>query len=95
MIYELEFLPSAQKEWDKLAHPLKEQFKKKLHQRLENPCVEKDRLAGSQDCYKIKLRAAGYRLIYKVTEQSLVVQVVAIGKRDKDEAYIVAMRRLN
>jgi mRNA-degrading endonuclease RelE of RelBE toxin-antitoxin system len=28
MTYKLEFLPSARKEWDKLGHTLREQFKK-------------------------------------------------------------------
>jgi len=30
MIYKLKFLPAAKKEWDKLAEPLKKQFKKNL-----------------------------------------------------------------
>jgi mRNA interferase RelE/StbE len=33
------------------------------------------------DCYKIKLRAAGYRLVYQVEDKTVTVIVVAVGKR--------------
>jgi len=46
MTYKLEFLPSARKEWDKLGHTLREQFKKKLAERLELPRVPSDSLHG-------------------------------------------------
>ena len=41
MSYELAFLPSARKEWDKLGATLKAQFRKKLAERLEAPRVWK------------------------------------------------------
>ncbi|AZD13134.1 mRNA interferase RelE [Pseudomonas chlororaphis] len=63
MTYKLQFLPSARKEWDKLGHTLREQFKKKLAERLEMPRVPADVLYGMADCYKIKLKASGYRLV--------------------------------
>jgi mRNA interferase RelE/StbE len=43
--------------------------------------------------YKIKLRDAGYRLIYEVHDDFLIVLVVAIGRRDKSEVYELARRR--
>ena len=39
MSYDLKFLPSALKEWKKLDSTIREQFKKKLLERLENPHV--------------------------------------------------------
>jgi len=42
MSYSLEFHPKALKEWHKLNPSVKEQFKKKLKERLENPKVAKD-----------------------------------------------------
>lgn len=59
MIYRLEFLPSARKEWNKLGATLKAQFKKKLAERLERPRIQADALRGMPDHYKIKLRSAG------------------------------------
>jgi len=36
-----------------------------------------------KDCYKNKLRRAGYRLVYQVRDHDVVVSVVAVGKRKK------------
>ncbi|RUO59008.1 type II toxin-antitoxin system RelE family toxin [Pseudidiomarina insulisalsae] len=87
MTYKLKFVPSAWKEWQRLAPPVKAQFKKKLEQRLHHPKVPKAKLSGYSSVYKIKLRAAGYRLIYEVVGDVLVVYVLAVGKRDKDKVY--------
>ena len=54
MSYSLEFRESAPKEWRKLDGSIREQFKKKLAERLERPRVEAARLGGMPDCYKIK-----------------------------------------
>jgi mRNA interferase RelE/StbE len=91
MTYELKFLHAALKEWQKIAPPIREQFKKKLAERLINPHVPSAKLSGYDSVYKIKLRAAGYRLAYEVMDDELVVLVLAVGKRDKDAIY----RKLN
>lgn len=83
MSYKLQFLKPALKEWKKLDNTVKEQFKKKLEQRLQNPRVESDRLHGFKNIYKIKLRAVGYRLAYEVKDEEIVIIVLKIGKRDK------------
>ncbi|AJO75892.1 MULTISPECIES: type II toxin-antitoxin system RelE family toxin [Pseudomonas] len=93
MTYKLQFLPSARKEWDKLGHTLREQFKKKLAERLEMPRVPADALHGMADCYKIKLKASGYRLVYQVIEDQVVVSVVAVGKRERSAVYERARKR--
>ncbi|MDN5077392.1 type II toxin-antitoxin system RelE/ParE family toxin [Aliarcobacter butzleri] len=87
MTYNLEFKPQALKEWTKLGSTIKEQFKKKLEERLENPKVEKDKLSGYESVYKIKLRNVGYRLAYQVKDEEIVVLVLSIGKREKDKIY--------
>lgn len=87
MTYSLTFLEEALKEWRKLPPPLQTQFKKKLAERLEHPHVPHDKLRGMTDCYKIKLRAAGYRLVYRVIDDRLAVQVITVGKRDKNTVY--------
>lgn len=66
MSYSLEFKESALKEWQKLDGSIREQFKKKLAERLVRPRVASARLSGMPDCYKIKLKNAGYRLVYVV-----------------------------
>lgn len=46
------------------------------------------------DCYKIKLKSAGYRLVYRVIEHRVVVMVIAIGKRENSEIYSTARSRM-
>lgn len=93
MTYRLMFLKPAKKEWEKLPSPIREQFKKKLIKRLDEPHVPKDSIG--KNCYKIKLRNIGYRLVYKTLDDTLVVTVVAVGKRDKMDVYVRASQRLN
>ena len=94
MSYSLEFVESALKEWRKLAPPIREQFKKKLAERLDHPRVPSARLHNLPDCYKIKLRTAGYRLVYQVNDKVVVMTVIAIGKRDKLQVYRAASERV-
>ena len=93
MSYKLKFLPSALKEWEKLGSVVRENFKKKLSKRLENPIVPADRLRGFTNHYKIKLRISGYRLVYEVAEQEITIFVITVGKRDKDLVYRKAKKR--
>jgi mRNA interferase RelE/StbE len=94
MTYELEFKKSALKEWEKLGHTVKEQFKK-LKERLDNPHIPTAALSGGQNIYKIKLRQQGYRLVYSVADEIVTVTVIAVGKRDRNEVYEIALSRLN
>ena len=94
MTYSLEFDRRALKEWNKLVDTLRQQFKRKLAEVLENPRIEANRLRQLPDCYKLKLRSAGYRLIYQVLDQEVVVFVVAIGKREREAAYQDAQDRI-
>ncbi|OOF45465.1 addiction module toxin RelE [Rodentibacter trehalosifermentans] len=94
MTYSLKFHEKALKEWQKLGEPVKSQFKKKLYERLENPHVQADRLSGfSTALYKIKLRSAGYRLVYEVQDNEITVFVLSVGKRDRLQAYENARNR--
>ena len=66
-----------------------------LRKRLSQP-----RLPGAElhhalhDCYKIKLLKQGYRLVYQVEDDVLVVLVVAVAKREGMAVYRAAIERL-
>ena len=93
MTYELAFLDEALKEWHKLDNATREQFKSKLAERLQNPKIPSARLRGAKERYKIKLRNAGYRLVYQVKDRELLVLVVAVGKRERNDVYKASDRR--
>jgi len=94
MTYNLKFVPSALKEWEKLGETVRKEFKKALQKRLVNPRIPKQKFSGHNDVYKIKLRSAGYRLVYEVIEKEIIVLVLAVGKRDKDEVYDKLSKRI-
>lgn len=93
-IYRLEFLKPATKEWNKLGATVRTQFEKKLAEWLTRPRVTGDKLREHRDCYKIKLRDAGYRLIYRVEDDALVILVISVGEREGQNAYNVLAQRL-
>jgi len=94
MTYRLLFKIEARKEWGNLDSAIRTQFKKKLAERLESPRVESARLSGLRDCYKIKLRSAGFRLVYQVRDEEVVVSVIAVGKRERNAVYKAAVKRV-
>lgn len=93
-MYQLEFDERALKEWQKLGDTIKVQFKKKLAKVLQNPHIIANRLSGGQNLYKIKLRSVGYRLVYQVEDDKVVVFVVTVGKREKNAVYDAVTERL-
>lgn len=74
---------------------VREQLKRKLASVLLDPRIEANRLHALPDCYKIKLRSSGYRLVYQVFDQEVMVFVVAVDKRERDHVYRKAAERLS
>jgi mRNA interferase RelE/StbE len=56
-------------------------FKPKLGHHLKN-------------CHNIKPRCSGFRLLYEVIDDILMVAIVAAGTRDRKEVYQLASNRL-
>lgn len=92
--YRLQFLPQARQEWDKLDGSIRAQFAKVLLRRLDMPRVPAAALTAMPDCYKIKLRSTGFRLVYRVHDDALVLLTIAVGKRDSSAVYDAAKLRL-
>lgn len=93
--YRLKFLPAALDEWNALDGSIKTVLKKLLQKRLEQPRVPGAELHGDlRDCYKIKLLKQGYRLVYRVEDDAVVVLVLAVAKREDMTAYRAAIERL-
>lgn len=93
MSFELGFLEEALTEWRRLDNSIRAQFKAKLAERLMNPRLPSARLSGYKERYKIKLRGVGYRLVYEVRDNELIVIVVAVGKRERNAVYKAAAKR--
>lgn len=93
--YRLKFVPQALAEWEALDGSVKEPLRKALKKRLQQPHVPGSELHGSlQGCYKIKLRKQGWRLVYRVKDDVLIVMVMAVAKRENSVAYRLAVERV-
>ena len=93
--YRLKFLPLALTEWQALDGSVKPVLKKLLQKRLDQPHVPGVELHGGlKHCYKIKLLKQGYRLVYCVEDEVLVVLVLAVAKREDNAVYRSAIERL-
>ena len=74
---------------------MKEVFRNPLRKRLDNLHVPGSRLHGGlANYYKIKLGKQGYRLVYTVEDNALIVLVTAVDKREVLAAYKSAIKRL-
>ena len=92
--YRLFFVPSALQEWRDLDGSVKEPLRKLLRKRLDNPHVPGGALRGElEGYYKIKLRKHGYRLVYCVEDDMLIVMVMAVDKREDGVVYRSVLAR--
>jgi mRNA interferase RelE/StbE len=94
MSYKLRFHELALDEWHKIDGSVREPLKKKLTERLKSPRIPSATLSGMSNCYKIKMRTTGYRLVYRVDDDMGFVTVIAVGKRYKLKVYEIAKSRL-
>lgn len=95
MVYSIRVHKDFVDELDKLDHAVKQQLRKKLDKVIENPHIPKNRLGGElHNCYKIKLRKAGVRLVYQVNDDEIYILLLTVGKREDNEVYDTALTRI-
>ncbi|PAK75088.1 type II toxin-antitoxin system RelE/ParE family toxin [Acetobacter fabarum] len=93
-VYKVEFDDEALDEWDALDGSIRKQFLKKLQKLKHIPYSPGNALTGGlAGYYKIKLRDVGYRLVYSIEEDRIVIFVLAVGRREDSEVYADALSR--
>lgn len=79
----------------KLDSSVKQQLRKKLAKVIENPHIPKNRLGGGlHNCYKIKLKKAGVRLVYQVNDDEIYILLLTVDRRADNEVYNTALTRV-
>jgi mRNA interferase RelE/StbE len=99
MAYRIEFLPDAEKDFDTLDGSIRKEVAKKIDALAENPFLGKPLgkkygldLTGF---YKLYVAKKKYRIVYRLIGKYIeVMEIVGIGKRDKEEVYKLVARRL-
>jgi mRNA interferase RelE/StbE len=99
MVYKIEFLPDAEKDFDALDGSNRKEVTKKIDALADNPFLGKPLgkkygvdLTGF---YKLYVSKKKYRIVYRLIGKHIeVIEIVGIGKRDKEEVYKLVARRL-
>ena len=92
--YSLEFDERALREWDTLDGSVRKKFEKTLEKLIWNPHFRGNELHRDlAGFYKIKLLKDGYRLVYQVIDERIVIYVIAVGRRADNEIYELATKR--
>jgi mRNA interferase RelE/StbE len=99
MAYKIEFLPEAEKDYDSLDKSVQKETARKLDALAENPHLGKPLgnklgidLTGFYKVYVVKKR---FRIVYRFAEKRLeVIEIVGIGKRDKEQIYRLVAKRI-
>ena len=104
MKWTLKYLPEAVKDFKNLAGNQRIIVAKAIDKVLENPLPMQEGGYGKplgnkhgsdlSGFFKIKLRGAGIRVVYKLIRIESEMLVIVIGVRDDDEVYEIAERRI-
>jgi mRNA interferase RelE/StbE len=99
MVYKIEFLPDAEKDFDALDGSIRKEAAKRIDALAENPFLGKPpgKRYGADltGFYKIYVSKKKYRIVYRLIGKHIeVIEIVGIGKRDKEEVYKLVARRL-
>ena len=100
MNWTVEFLPEARKDIKSLDKSQWALIQKALKKVSQNPLPVTEGgygkpLSGSlAGCYKIKLRTAGLRTVYKLQRTETSMLVIVVGVRADEEVYELAEKRV-
>jgi mRNA interferase RelE/StbE len=97
--FQVELHPEAVRDFDALDGSIQKEVAKKIDALSENPFLGKPigNKLGMDLTGFFKLYAAGkkYRIIYRLLKDRLeVVEIIGIGKREKEKIYKLIVRRL-
>ncbi len=77
--YKITIKPSALKELEKIPKKITRQIVNKILSLAKNPCpIGTKKLSGDE---KYRIRQGDYRIVYRIDEISLLVEIVKIGHR--------------
>lgn len=98
MAYKVEFLSEAAQEFDALDGSLKKIAAKQIDKLAERPELGEPlgkRMGIDLTGYrKIYFGKKGYRIVYEIQRQKLLILIIGIGKRERAEIYREVARRL-
>jgi len=99
MGYEIVFHPKARDDFEALDLSVKKDVTKKIDALSENLLLGKP--LGNKmgldltDCYKLYVHNKKYRIVYRLIGEYIeLIEIIAIGKRDRENVYKIAAKRI-
>ena len=103
MIWDVDFLPEADRDLDELAHSQQVIVKKAIKKVCQNPLPANEGGYGKPlgnkrglnlpNLLKIKLLKEGIRIVYKLIRTETKMLIVVVGIREDEEVYEIANDR--
>lgn len=103
MNWQIKFIPEAKKDYDRLAGNQQLLVAKALEKVRQNPFSIYEGGYGKPlgnkggtnltGLFKVKLKAAGLRIVYKLIQTETEMLIIVIGARADDEVYQIAQKR--
>lgn len=95
--HKLEYFEEAKEDYQSLDGSQKKLIDKALDRiKLKGTKAGKPLDGNLCGCYKMKHKKAGLRIVFRPCKDRIeIIQIIAIGKRDKKKVYKKASRRLN
>lgn len=104
MTWKIDYLPEAVKDLRNLAGNQRLLVRKAIDKIATNPLSTEEggygKPLGNKGCnnltgfFKIKLRGAGLRIVYKLIRQDDQMLIIIIGAREDEEVYELAAKRV-
>lgn len=88
----VKFRTDALREWQSLDKTIRMKFASKLKTFVEAPFLNTLKLHGISDCYKIKLPLVQTELIYQLIDDKIIVAVVSVDNRERNDKLSLAKR---
>lgn len=99
MDYQIEFIPEAADDYNKLDGSIRKKVNKKLEELSQNPFLGE--LLGNKfginlsGYYKLYVDSKKIRIVYRIIGDDIeVIEIWGIGKRDKEEIYRLIGQRV-
>lgn len=103
MNWQIKFIPEAKKDYDRLAGNQQLLVAKALEKVCQNPVLIYEGGYGKPlgnkggtnptGLFKVKLKAVGLRIVYKLIQTETEMLIIVIGARADDEVYQIAQKR--
>jgi len=98
MIFRIQFIPEAVKDYKSLDRSIKNQVNNEIEKLKKNPFLG-DALGNKYEMdltgfYKIYLLKKVYRIVYRIFKDKIeIIEIWSLGKRDKMEIYNIIKKR--